>query len=63
MHIKVDTTLCERSGICTELSPESFRLGDTGPVIVTQDAAGADVEDVRFAAENCPRLALAIRDS
>lgn len=59
MHIEVDTALCERSGICTELAPDTFRLEEAG-LVVTQDAPGSDDGDVRFAAENCPRLALSI---
>jgi ferredoxin len=62
MHIKVDTALCERSGICTELAPDTFRLEEEEGLVVTQDAPGSDVEDVRFAAENCPRLALSVQD-
>lgn len=61
MHIHVDTALCERSGICTELAPETFRLEEAG-LVVTQDAPGADADDVRFAVENCPRLALALKE-
>ena len=61
MYIKVDTALCERSGICTELAPDTFRLEEEG-LVVMQDAPDSDVDDVRFAAENCPRLALSVQD-
>ena len=35
--VQVDPRLCEGHGICTELSPDVFDLGDEDVVTVTDD--------------------------
>jgi len=60
--LRVDPIACNGHGICAELFPEWIRLDDWGYPIVNPDPIPADrLREARWAADNCPALALQIR--
>jgi ferredoxin len=63
MRILVDPDLCEGFGMCTQLLPDVFTLGDELPVQIAADAAKATLRaKLQDAVDHCPRNALRIED-
>jgi ferredoxin len=61
MRIRVDPDLCEGYGVCMQLKPEWFHLGEDVPVQVT--VARLDPQERRAlqdVVEHCPRNAIKI---
>jgi ferredoxin len=53
--------LCEGHGICTELSPDVFDLGDEDVAAVTDEYPGTEHHAaVRATAAACPRQAITV---
>jgi ferredoxin len=60
--LHVDPIACTGEGICADLFPEWIRLDDWGYPIVNPDAIPRDqLKHARWAADNCPALALKLR--
>jgi ferredoxin len=61
MRIRVDPDLCEGYGVCMQLKPEWFRLGEDVPVQVLvarlDPSLRRELQDV---VEHCPRNAIKI---
>ena len=58
MKVYVDPDLCIGCGMCTELAPEVFRMGDGGQAEAVAQPAPDGEEKTRNAAESCPVLAI-----
>lgn len=62
MKIVIDRDLCIGCGNCESIAPDVFRLDDEGLAEVI-NAAGADEDTIREAAESCPENAIILLDS
>lgn len=45
---------CTECGLCEEICPEVFRLGDEGAEVIEATDFAANEESIRQAAEECP---------
>ncbi len=55
MKATVDRDTCVGCGLCVEVCPEVFEMGDDDVAVVKAGVVPADAEDVcRAAAEGCP---------
>lgn len=62
MKVKVDENLCTGCGLCVDICPEVFEMGETVSVVKV-DIVPPKLEDkVREAAENCPVDAISIEE-
>ncbi|MCL5408617.1 MAG: ferredoxin [Candidatus Omnitrophica bacterium] len=60
MKTKVDENLCTGCGLCVDICPEVFEMGETVSVVKV-DVVPPELEDkVREAAENCPVDAISV---
>jgi ferredoxin len=60
--LEVDAIACDGYGVCAELLPEWIRLDDWGyPIIREGKVPAALLDHARWAAANCPALALKLR--
>ena len=61
MKIEVDRSLCAAMGMCEEIAPEYFVIGDEGTMeVLREDIADADEERLHEAVARCPRQALTV---
>lgn len=61
MKAFVDPSLCTGCGLCVDLCPEVFQLGDDGlAVAVDQTIRSADEQDAHQAADECPVAAIRV---
>ncbi len=64
MKAKVDKELCLGCGLCTEVCPEVFEMGDDGIAKVKVETVSPDAEELcRDAASQCPGEAISIDES
>ena len=62
MNVKVDADLCTACGVCEDIAPDIFEVGDELAELKV-DVIPADQEDaVRESAENCPTEAIIIEE-
>jgi len=59
MKIKIDQNKCVGCGRCTEICPETFRLGAEGKAEVIQDS---DLVCAGKASDNCPMGAIEVEE-
>jgi ferredoxin len=60
--LRVDPIACTGEGVCADLFPEWIRLDDWGFPIIDADVIPADrLAQARWAAANCPALALKLQ--
>jgi ferredoxin len=57
-QISIDRSLCSGHGVCEELAPDVFALGDDG-LVVLRTALSED-EAVKEACDSCPMGAISI---
>ncbi len=62
MKPKVDPELCVGCGLCVDICPEVFELGDDGIARVANPDACAQLESCREAADSCPVEAIIIEE-
>jgi len=61
MNVTVDDDRCGGHGICCQLCPEVFTLGDDGYAVVETPEVPAEFEDVvRTAVLSCPARAISV---
>ena len=59
MRVIVDPVLCEGNGICTQVAPDVFELGDDDRTHVLVERPGETRRaDVETAIRRCPRQAI-----
>jgi len=60
----VDKSLCIGCGICAEICPEVFEIGDDGKAQVKINPVPPEIEDrCRDAADQCPESAIKIDET
>jgi ferredoxin len=60
--LRVDPVACRGHGVCADLFPEWIRLDDWGfPMIDPDTVPGDRLAQARWAADNCPALALKLQ--
>lgn len=62
MKVAVDPELCSQCGLCVEIAPDVFEMGDTTAVVLVETVAPGLENDVREAAEGCPETAITVSD-
>jgi ferredoxin len=61
MKAKVDESLCSGCGVCVDVCPDVFEMGDEDLVVVKVDPVPSDMEqDCQDAADQCPCDAIII---
>lgn len=61
MRAFVDKELCIGCGLCEDICPEVFSIGDDGKAVATDDQIPEDIiEDARDAMDQCPTEAITI---
>jgi ferredoxin len=64
MKASVDKDLCAGCGICVDVCPAVFEMGDDDKAAVKVDPVPAEAEAAcRDAAEQCPVTAIAVTES
>jgi len=63
MRATVDQDVCTGCGLCLDICPEVFELGDDSKAFVKVDAVPSEAESsCREAAETCPVEAISIEE-
>ncbi|MHC1770723.1 MAG: ferredoxin [Flexilinea sp.] len=62
MKAKVDQSTCIGCGLCTEICPEVFRMGDNGLAEAYQDYSSDLSKSVNEAVESCPVSAISVEE-
>lgn len=63
MKVEVDFGLCESNGVCMDIIPEVFHLGEDDMLTVLHPDVTPDNESqIREAVRQCPRQAISIVD-
>ena len=63
MRIRVDPDLCEGYGLCMQLMPDVFQLGDDPPThLLVERLDEARRAELKEAVAHCPRAALRIEE-
>lgn len=61
MKVSVDPDLCIACGLCEEICPEVFELGDNETAQVIGDPEGHE-DETQEAADSCPTEAIRVED-
>jgi ferredoxin len=63
MRVEVDRDVCEANGVCEDVAPEVFRVGEDDVLQILQPEPPAELHDrVREAVLRCPKAALTTTD-
>lgn len=63
MKVTVDYDVCESNGVCEGFAPEVFRLDDDDMLQVLISEPPPEMhDDVRTAADRCPKQAITIEE-
>lgn len=57
----VDKSACIGCGICTDVAPDAFRIGDDGLAEGYQEIPEGSVDDAKEAAADCPVGAIQVK--
>jgi ferredoxin len=60
MKVAVDPELCSQCGLCVELAPDVFEMGDDSAVVLVEIVPPDLEDDATEAAESCPEEAISI---
>jgi len=61
--VAVDKDLCIGCGLCADMCPDVFELGDDGKADVkSEDAAKANIAGAKDAASTCPTEAIKVEE-
>ena len=61
--VAVDKDLCIGCGLCADMCPDVFELGDDGKADVkSEDAAKASIAGAKDAASTCPTEAIKVEE-
>lgn len=62
MKTRIDSDECIACGLCPDIAPEVFEMGDDVAVTKVEEVPAEHEDDVREAAENCPTEAIIVVD-
>ena len=62
MKVRVDENLCTGCGLCADICPEVFEMGDDVSTVKVDSVPSELEEKVREAAESCPVEAIIIEE-
>jgi ferredoxin len=63
MRVVVDRDLCEANGVCEQIAPEVFEVGEDDVLQILQPEVPAGLEDkIHEAVMRCPKAALSVQD-
>jgi ferredoxin len=63
MKASVDKDLCASCGVCVDVCPDIFEMGDDDKAVVKVDVVPTEHEDAcRDAADQCPSEAIVIEE-
>ncbi len=63
MRIEVDRDGCEANGVCEQIAPDMFRVGEDDQLQILRPEPGPDLQDkARQAVQRCPKAALSITE-
>lgn len=60
MKVRVDPELCSLCGLCEEIAPDVFELGDAAAEVKVEQVPENLQKDAREAADSCPEGAITI---
>jgi ferredoxin len=61
MRVVVDPALCEGNGVCAQVAPEIFALGDDDKArVLVEHPSGARRAEAETAVRRCPRRAIRV---
>lgn len=64
MKVVVDFDLCESNAVCMAIAPEVFEVRDDDFLYILNENPGPELEEnVREAAERCPKQAIKLEDA
>ena len=58
MKMKVDAELCSLCGVCADLAPDVFEMGDDSAVVIADPVPADQEESALEAEEDCPEGAI-----
>jgi len=62
MKVKVDENLCTGCGLCVDICPEVFEMGETVSIVKTENVPPEVEDKVREAVESCPVEAITVEE-
>jgi ferredoxin len=63
MRVIVDPVLCEGNGVCTQVAPEIFALGDDDKArVLVERPAESGRASLETAVRRCPRRAIRLQE-
>lgn len=62
MKVKVNESLCTGCGLCVDICPEVFEMGEDVSVVKEENVPADLEEKVKEAAESCPVEAIEIQE-
>ncbi len=58
MNVRINKEACIACGVCADIAPEVFTMGEDAAEVVLEDVPPEHEEAVRDAAESCPTEAI-----
>jgi len=62
MKVRIIKEECIACGVCADIAPEIFEMGDDAAEVKVDDVPASEQEAVREAAESCPTEAIEIEE-
>ena len=62
MKVRIIKEECIACGVCADIAPEVFEMGDDAAEVKVDDVPAEAQESVREAAESCPTEAIVIEE-
>jgi len=63
MRVRIDEKKCIGCGLCAELCPSHFSMGDYVAKVVVDEVSPQTEEDLRAASEDCPVTAISFEEA